>query len=557
MRQDAGSDDKDYVLIVGAGPTGLTMAYALATYGVPFTIVDAKLGPSSDSKGLALNIATLYGLHLLHSDHTIGRHGEKVRRLNVNYQHKRYCAIDFRHLNAPVDHFVTQPQSVTERELLSILEADDHFVEWETRVVDVTQNDYGAEVVFENHGKRRKRFYSYVVGCEGKNSLVRDKISANFTGHDYAVHFVLGDFALAKNVPSEEVYYHIFDETFFILVPIGKGICRIVVKCDGPVPSSPVRVSDITEILERYLGDGLIDSNPLWLSRAPFYMRTSDRLNRGRLFIAGDAAHLYSPIGGTGMNTGMQDAFNLAWKIGYVYRRYSKDSILATYQTERLEAILETANVTDLSTRLITGQTKSHPIIEFMAPKVKNRQFIRKVLPFRYSGLGLRYSSLVSNDSETNLISKSEVGRLDLGLAELFRRSNFRHMPARPHPVLVLIRIPSTWGEDIVNRLAPVRTYLSRYRYIVVFFIISSQSVFPLSFRLKVNEYMVYADTLFDTLSNLEMGKLRLVRPDGIVAFNGPLENVTEVCRCLDTIFDTKGKGNLNGVISIDDCLFG
>ncbi|HTF97386.1 MAG TPA: FAD-dependent monooxygenase [Cellvibrio sp.] len=383
----------DAILIVGAGPTGLTLANDLARRKVPFKIIDSKPGPSRDSKGLAINISSQYGLRLAGVNPAPGGNGMPVSRLNLYWQGRRFSSINFAHLPIAINSLITQPQAITETELLRALEATGNYVQWNCKLTHIKETNNAVEVRYATAGEQNinehivEERYSFLAGCDGKHSVVRAQLNTSFAGVDYPMHFVLGDFRFDPGMAANQVHYYVYEDTFFILVPIAEGTWRVVVKYDGAIPQEPVSVQHIAPIIARHFGANVELGEPLWISRAPFYNRVAGQLNSQRLFIAGDAAHLFSPIGGTGMNTGIQDALNLGWKLAAVYRGISHRSLLDTYAEERLPAIREAAHLSNLSTQLITRQIVDHPVLDKLAATLSNRSFLKQIAPALHSGI--------------------------------------------------------------------------------------------------------------------------------------------------------------------------
>ena len=402
------------MLIVGAGPTGLTLANSLSLYGVPFDIVEQALEPGRDSKALAINVLTRISLDLLGLSAEVGRGACEMKRLNVYWQGGRLNAVDFRRLPVPVRSFLMQPQSRTEHQLIDALERRGARVSWGQRLVGlVTSSPDEVRARFADpSGATSEGGYAFVVGCDGKRSAVRQAVGIVCSGEEYPMHFLLADFDLRLDLRADEVHYFAYPDGFFLVAPVAPRRFRVVIKRDGPVPAgSVVDPEVIAAELRLRLGRDIVNGPPQWLSCAPLYKRTADRLRSGRVFLAGDSAHLFSPIGGAGMNTGMQDAFNLAWKLGYVLAgRAQGDALLESYERERLPVIKETAAVTDASTRAIARLTMNSPIIARFLPSMTNRRTLKE-LAWQHSGLAQRYTESPAVDSAPRDSSLREAGR--------------------------------------------------------------------------------------------------------------------------------------------------
>lgn len=423
------------VLIVGAGPTGLTLANALAAYGVPFDIIDRKAGISRDSKALAVNVLSRFQLALLGLSPEIGSQGHVLRKFRVSANGQRLTSIDFGRVAFDYKEFVAQPQAQTELDLLACL-ASCHHPSWSTELADlVVRPEFVRATLRLANGQTVQREYEYIVGCDGKRSGVREHLNIDFQGHEYPMHFVLGDYRVELPFARDEAQYFVYDSTFFIAVPLAADEWRIVLKREGrydpEVPPDPLEIPRrVDELLRRRS----TFSAPTWISKAPFYMKIASSLGGGRVFICGDAAHLFSPIGGTGMNTGMQDALNLGWKLAFVLSdRALAGTLLPTYEAERLPVIEQTARATDLSTKLICGVSREPADIQPWLPIVRNRQLIKRTLPLQYSGLAVRYPQSVLTHAAG---ATSPVGVPCAGLVRVMSRLGGRTPPGCSFHVL-------------------------------------------------------------------------------------------------------------------------
>ncbi len=518
------------ILIVGAGPTGLTLANALAFYGTPFSIIDSKPGPTRDSKALAINAASRFGLDLIGLRGLLGKRGARLYRLNIHWQGKRLSAVDLRHLKWDDAFFITQPQSDTEYELIAALEAKGHNVAWNTRLLSMDQENNFVRAAFrDDHGCIEEKNFAYVVGCDGKASVVRRHMPVQFHGHNYPMYFVLGDFALTWDASPDQAHYFVYQDRFFIFVPAGKDLWRVVVKYDGLVPDRAVQASDITNVVSEYCGHGLFRGEPAWLSRAPFYMRVSDRLRHGRLFLAGDAAHLFSPIGGTGMNTGMQDALNISWKLAYLSAGRSGDELLNSYELERLHVIRATAKVTDQSTRLISRMDDDLVAIEQLLPKLRNRTFLRHVAPLIHSGLGLSYAEVLNVGGGEPLPGSRRTGELCLHYGRLFAQVD----PCLP-PFMALVFVrASLWGLDDSRWFEALAALQEDYVDVLRVNILAMDGSAELETAWPMLKTVPVTPEFVHDLGAVP-GAFWLVSPDGVIRFSGLLSEAAGARRTLE-----------------------
>ncbi|WNO10705.1 FAD-dependent monooxygenase [Teredinibacter sp. KSP-S5-2] len=501
----------DAVLIVGAGPVGLTLANDLARRGVPYKIVDSKAGPTEDSKGLAINISSQYGLQLAGLGRSIGREGQSISRLNLHWQGKRYSSINFSWLPFDIQSLITQPQSVTENELLEQLQlAGKGAVAWGEEVVHIEEQENSVLATLKRlDGETYTESYKYLVGCDGKRSLTREHIQPDFSGVDYDMFFVLGDYELSLPYDNNEVQYYIYPDTFFILIPIGQDLWRIVVKYDGELPESKVSSSEISSILQTYLNPEIVLAEPKWISRAPFYNRVASSIQSNRVFIAGDAAHLFSPIGGTGMNTGIQDALNLGWKLAFVHHQMAPESCLNSYNEERQPAIKQAADLSDLSTQLITRTITEHSIIDQLAPEQGNRKIQSRILPYLHSGLAQKIQLANSSDEHD---AEPDIGKLSPRVFALLDEGKIDYLQKNSYWCFINLELLHGHEEHLNHFLFELEEdmHIGRVQLVPYCFKSAVQS--------KSNALVSFPHIEIEKMScsDDELSLVELVRPDGL-----------------------------------------
>lgn len=487
------------VLIIGAGPTGLSLALCLRIYGIESDIWDGKSGPSLKSKALAISPMSALQFDLLGETDVIGKHARRVQRLSVRWNGgMRLNPIDLRWLDCDRNYFQIQPQYVTECELLDALRARGGDVAWGT--VATRLKSHGSKVHVGGRGQQGEfeQDYDFVVGCDGKHSIVREHIGATLEGTAYDMYLALGDFDLDWDGESDQVHYFVYPDTFFIFVPLPEGRWRVVVKHEG----SPPKVDDalIRDPVCRHFGRDIFRGVSYWSSVAPLYVQVASHLFNGRVFIAGDAAHLYSPIGGTGMNTGMQDAINLGWKLAFTLRGWAKgDALLASYQQERLPAIRANAIATDMITLLIArkegGGAQGY---ERFLPRFANRSVLRSQLPVSFSGMPL---NRVSPDA-AGCIHHS-TGAVNTGLSKIMSRFERASVLA----IKVLVFVDDACALDDYFALAE---NCGKIEGVECVLFAPDASSAAQALTLTRNEWVALG---------AEAGSIQVLRPDGVLSF--------------------------------------
>lgn len=307
---------KRKVLVVGAGPVGLTMAAELARYGVGVRIVDKAAQRSDKSKALVLWSRTLELLDRMGCGAAFVEAGRQVREAEIIADGATIARVNFEGLRTPHPYGLMLPQSETERLLEERLDALG--VEVERRVElsrFVADEDAVTAFLHRPDGSEE------TLDVDGAHSAVRHGLGAGFEGDTMPSHFVLADLHLAGGPPLNEIKTYWHEAGLLAIFPIGPGRYRVI--ADAGEPKAGEHTPDPTlEVVQSLLGQrgpaGVKASDPIWLSGFTINERKVKDYREGRVFLAGDAAHVHSPAGGQGMNTGMQDAINLAWKLALV-----------------------------------------------------------------------------------------------------------------------------------------------------------------------------------------------------------------------------------------------
>jgi 2-polyprenyl-6-methoxyphenol hydroxylase-like FAD-dependent oxidoreductase len=329
------------VLVVGAGPVGMTMASELARYGVPVRIVDRAAERTDKSKALVVWSRTLELL-----DRGGGGSapfiaaGFKALATNIVTGDKVIGRISLESAHSPYPFGLMIPQSETERLLEERLGGLGVAVERRVELVRFRGGDDGVEAVLRHDDGGREESVSadWMVGCDGAHSAVRHGLGAQFAGETLESDWMLADVHLTGYPwPDSEISVYWHHEGALVIFPISPGRYRVI--ADQPHagtehPATPT-LEQIQAVMDRRGPGGLRAFDPIWLAGFRINDRKVAEYRWGRVFLAGDSAHVHSPAGGQGMNTGMQDAFNLAWKLAMVVRGECAEPLLDSYSPER------------------------------------------------------------------------------------------------------------------------------------------------------------------------------------------------------------------------------
>ncbi|HEY9304153.1 MAG TPA: FAD-dependent monooxygenase, partial [Mycobacterium sp.] len=371
------------VLIVGAGPTGLTLGATLTKRGIAATVVDAQAAGENTSRACAIASRTLEVLEQVDVSHQIVAQGIHNPRFSMRDGDRVLIPIDFSTLPTSYPYTLTLSQADTERVLLDRLTQLGGEVLRPKTLIGLTQDDESVVARFDNGDPITAR---YVVGADGMNSAVRTQAHIGFRGHEYPESFALADVRLRGSAPRDEIFLFYAAAGLTVLAPLPGGLYRIV----APVEEAPASPSAefVQQLLDtRGFGPGqLVVEDVIWGSHFRIHHRVADTYRAGRLLLAGDAAHVHSPAGGQGMNTGIQDATALADALEHVLAGGS-DSLLDRYSHDRRAVAQEVLSLTGRLTKMATLPRALRPARN-VAMKLSSRvPALRRQLAWRLSGL--------------------------------------------------------------------------------------------------------------------------------------------------------------------------
>lgn len=343
------------VVILGAGPVGLTLANELARRGVAFRIFDKAPAIREVSKAMILHVRTQEVLDKVGVADAARAIAQPLTEVVVHAYGKHIGAWDLDHIDSPARHPVILGQNRTEHLLEDLLKTRGGAVEWLSEGTSFTQSDDRVETVVtvtdpDTKATRQETLRSrYIVGAEGSNSLVRKTLGLSFEGERYeGEQFIQADCRIVWALPKGRSYLFLTDAGYLMVIEFPDDVVRIFISLpDAPkaetsgelgaveATSEVPTLDEIQDNLVRLSGFEATLSDSIWLARYRTSHRYADRFSRGRAFVAGDAAHVHVPIGGQGMNTGIQDAFNLGWKLAGVVGGTLRPEVLGSYHAER------------------------------------------------------------------------------------------------------------------------------------------------------------------------------------------------------------------------------
>ena len=519
------------VLVIGAGPTGLTMANLLTRNGVRVRIVDKKAGPTEETRAIVMHAKTLELLDKLDLADKAVEKGQRMEAFRLFNEGKNVGLLSFQgegeRTSYPFPLIYTQDQ--TERLLLQSLPEVGGPVEWNTELLSVEQTPTGTRATIRQaNGSEETIEAGWIVGADGAHSLIRHALSLGFAGKSYTQALFLADVDLKEDLEEKEVFGGFTRLGFFTFFPMaGERQFRAL----GTLPleftnRDILTIDEVQQIINTY-GLHLTITKARWISVYRTHHRMSERFRVGRVFLVGDAAHIHSPAGGQGMNTGIGDAYNLAWKLALVITGKANVRLLDSYEAERMPFARSILNGSDMGFAL---QEMSQPVVQWFKMRglplllrlVTSVPALRRRAFWLISQLWTSYrTSPAVLESGSDKKGSRAGDRAPYGFFEAgpdAGKSIFRLLKGLDHHLLLFA------GSKPVNvNLQEVetnlRTLVSAYSAPIHLHVVLTGNP-SLHERYGANEPSLF-----------------LIRPDGHIAYHGRVEDVASLRSYLDGLF--------------------
>ena len=405
------------VLIIGAGPTGLVLALWLTHLGVRVRIVDKTAEPGTTSRALAVQARTLELYSQIGLAEEVVKRGRKVTAVNLWVEGKKGAHAVIGEFGAGISPFsfaLVSPQDDHERLLIERLAAVGVTVERETELLDFEEVHDGVRARLK---LKDESFVTceaaYIAGCDGAHSIVRQQLNIGFPGGTYSQLFYVADVEASGEVMNGELHAGLEKTEFLIVFPlVDEGRVRLIgtMREESEERRENLTWDDVSKHVIDWMHLDIKRVN--WFSTYRVHHRVADHFQEGRAFLMGDAAHVHSPVGGQGMNTGIGDAINLAWKLAAVLHGRAEASLLNTYELERIAFARRLVATTD---RAFTGVTSSGALASFIRLKI-----VPRLMPIFFKlnaarRLMFRTVSQTQINYRGSLLSEGRAGRVHGG----------------------------------------------------------------------------------------------------------------------------------------------
>lgn len=484
------------VLIVGAGPSGLALAISLSNQGVPYQIIDTNEGPGNASRAMAIQARVLEFYRQFGFADKVVKQGIVADTINLYKDKKGIAKIPVGQIGkgmSPYPYVLTLPQDIHERILVDELEKIGGKISWNQELLRFKDNGESVTATINTPDGEITKTFAYICGCDGASSVVRKALDIDFPGGTYRQTFFVADIENSTELKGASMGFK--DNYFCMGFPIRTtGQVRLIglipddLKVDGDAPED---FAALIPHVERILPIQVKKVN--WYSPYRSHHRVAEKFRLGRAFICGDAGHIHSPAGGQGMNTGISDALNLAWKLGAVMKGKASPELLDTYETERIKFAQKLVSTTDKAFQIMTNSRMVKNLaIPFFAPKLLRFNTLKKLMFKTISQTNLNY--------QQSELSTGEYGGIKGG-----------------------DRLP--WvNTPTINNFEPLKSYdwqIHVYGTI-------TQEVKQLAFETGIPMYDVSWNKSMNA-QGIKENSVFLVRPDGYVSVATDLQNLESI----------------------------
>ncbi len=398
------------VLVVGAGPTGLMLANQLARRGVRPLVIDRHRGPAQQTRAMAVHARTLeiYArLGIAQRAVELGARGDGANMWSEGRLTARIPLGEIGRNLSPFPYVLMLGQDDNERIMGERLRDFGIGVQWDTELVALDQKPDRVEVTLKQpDGSVRRLAAAWVAGCDGSRSAVRERCGIGFLGAPYEHTFFVADTEATGPMVPGELNVYLWRDGFHLFFPMrGKDRWRVI----GILPKAlrerdGVSFDDVMPSVAREAGVGLEFKRCSWFSTYRIQHRSAERFRDGRCFLLGDAAHIHSPMGGQGMNTGLQDAYNLAWKLALVVEGRADAGLLDSYAAERMPVAQRLLDSTDraftavVSDSWLAGLLRTRVIAKVAAAAMRIGR-VRRAAFLTLSQIGIAYRGSALSES--------------------------------------------------------------------------------------------------------------------------------------------------------------
>jgi 2-polyprenyl-6-methoxyphenol hydroxylase-like FAD-dependent oxidoreductase len=543
----------DVTLIVGAGPTGLTLAIELARRGIPFRIIDRDAERPTTSRAIGTQARTIEVFRLMGIPESALEPAARPQSLRFAERDRTLARVSLDQAADGSPRLISMDESDTERVLEERLEELGGRVERSMELTEFRVAGNRVAATVKGPGGTSEIKAKFLDGADGAHSTVRREARIGFAGAAYPERFVLADLDLDWELSHDEGHIWIGDDGLVAVIPLpGQFRYRVIVPLPAAYATKEYRTeaevaAEAETLLRQRSGVSLRRiGDPVWASTFRIQRRQAEHYRRGAIFLAGDAAHVHSPVGGQGMNTGIQDAFNLGWKLALAARDQAAPGLLDTYEAERHPIARGVLRGTHWGTRIVLAQTSlMRALREFAIPAIVKLTPVRRSILAAASQLSIGYrgSPLAVDANQEN--AGGWLRRNTQGLRAGDRIPDAALIDPRDNePVILFDLISRGWalllfpGHNATSESIEMAERIAGHAHEAVGDAVRSYLVMDASSAggTDVNSLLDPAGEVSRNFGARD-GLVALVRPDGYLGYRGRLDQPGELASYLARVF--------------------
>lgn len=504
------------VLIVGAGPTGLLMACELARHGIAFRIIDKKYERTLTSNAVWVQTRTIELFDEIGIADRFLRVGQFCKAINLYSQGKPLVKISLDTLDSIYQFVLMISQSDTELLLATRLEELGSQVERAVELVSIKKIGNTIEAGLQHgEGEVETVTCDWLIACDGANSTVREKCQIYFSGEDMTEQFVVADAQMDSFLRPDEIHAFLDKGTILAAFPLGSNKYRLGANLHLSHPRKLYTEKEVKEIvIERAYGDFNVESVS-WISPFWIHSKVVEKMRDETIFFAGDAAHIHAPVSGQGMNTGLQDAYNLAWKLALVIKGNAKPALLDSYQLERYPVVKDIVDRSEKFTKMVLTENPFMLKIRNIIYKLLHSQkSLSKKVSMRITQLAIQYknSPVINYTGKINSRSPKPGERAPNVIIDKSRRLH-DYLRGTQHNVLLFAGNIKT---DDTSKLIELKQWFNNnYAGRVQTNIISKSD------SSNIDDAIIDVDSVIHEKYGVITPTVYIIRPDNYIAYCG------------------------------------
>jgi len=517
------------VLIIGAGPAGMMAAIELSRFGILVRLIERTTKPADTSRAVTIQPRTLELFQQRGLAEKLVPKGNKVVAASVYGAGKRVFRLDFEGVDSEYNYELLVSQATTEQVMRDALEQQGVLIERESTLISFAQPERNGDitaVLQHGDGTLEKVACRYMIDCEGAHSIARSTLGLEFAGETFEENYALGDLYIDGEIPQTDLNIFSSEHGFMGLFPMGDGRFRLIASnpFSKPEKGTEPAIEELQRIYDQRSHIPAHFHDMTWSSWFRINSRMVDVMQKGQIFLGGDSAHIHSPAGGQGMNTGMQDMINLCWKLAMVIKGQAKPELLMTYTPERVAVIKTVLTKTEGLTHAIGSENPIfRSVFNHIAPWIVSTDFVQKNSTERMCQLSLDYRDSPMSTANGHAGSLKPGDRVpDFAVTVLNQEGSVEQEP-RPASILELMD-PSTFTLFYSNIKDPAKTHATIEGNLGAFHGI-------------IRGHQIAHRGQQDVVFNAKFGSsssILLVRPDGYIAFSGTEESVPKLAEYCD-----------------------